>query len=82
MDGKEQSTGSPVDVALHGLTIEGDAISFYIWRGTGQPVKLIVKGTRVGDSIHFAVVSGPTHFIFDPGTEVKEVRFEAEAVRE
>ena len=56
----DAGTGSPVNTEILGGAAEGDTITFYIWGGTDQPVKMFYKGILSGDdSIEFTVTGGP-----------------------
>ena len=56
----DAGTGSPVNTEILGGVVEGDAITFYVWSGTDQPVKTIYKGILSGDdTIEFTVTGGP-----------------------
>jgi len=78
----EVSTGSPVDTSLHDARIEGDAVTFYVWRGTDHPAKQFFRGTIVEDSIHFTVSGGPSYTIADPTAQSQVKPIEVIAVRE
>ncbi|WP_263418250.1 hypothetical protein [Terriglobus albidus] len=39
--------------------VDGDTISFYVWRGSDQPAKQYYKGTMTEDEIQFTVTGGP-----------------------
>jgi hypothetical protein len=57
----DAGTGSPVNTEILGGVAEGDTISFYVWSGTDQPVKIIYKGTASGeDAIEFTITGGPS----------------------
>jgi len=52
-------TASPVNSEIFGAKVEGDTLSFYVWRGTDKPVKQFYKGVMSGDDINFTVTGGP-----------------------
>jgi hypothetical protein len=53
-------TTSPLNEEIWGGKVEGDALSFYVWVGTDQPVKTMYAGTlsASGDEITFTVTRG------------------------
>ena len=59
-------TGSPVNTEIFGGKVEGDTITFYVWRGTDKPAKQFYKGVMHGDEIDFTVTGGPAPTIVPP----------------
>jgi hypothetical protein len=56
----DAGTGSPVNTEILGGVVEGETLTFYVWSGTDQPVKMIYKGVMSGeDTIEFTVSKGP-----------------------
>ena len=53
------STGSPQSNEIFDAKIEGNILSFYVWRGTDQPAKQMYKGVISDDQIEFTVTGGP-----------------------
>ena len=53
-------TNSPVNEEIWDGKVEGDTLSFYVWRGTDQPMKTNYRGTMSasGDEIVFTVNRG------------------------
>jgi hypothetical protein len=56
----DMSSGSPVYTEVLDAKVEGDTVSFYIWRGSDEPQKWFFKGTLSGtDEIVFQVTHDP-----------------------
>jgi hypothetical protein len=57
----EAATGSPVNTEILGGKVEGDVLSFYVWRGQDQPVKVTYRGTMAasGEEISFTITGLP-----------------------
>jgi hypothetical protein len=55
----EISTGAPSSNEIVDGKVEGSTVSFYIWRGTDQPVKHLYKGIISGDQIRFTITMPP-----------------------
>ena len=49
------STGSPDNTDVLGGKVAGDAISFYLWTGFDQSVKVRYQGTLAGDTLVLTV---------------------------
>ena len=54
------STGSPQSNEIFDAKVEGNTLSFYVWRGTDQPAKQMYKGVVSEDEIQFTVTGGPS----------------------
>src|SRR5690349_1524531 len=52
------STGSPQLNEIFDAKLEGNTLSFYVWRGTDQPAKQMYKGVISDDEIQFTVTGG------------------------
>jgi hypothetical protein len=55
----DAGTGSALSSEIFDPKVEGDTISFYVWRGTDKPAKQFYKGTMSGDQIDFTITGGP-----------------------
>jgi len=44
---------------IYGAKVEGDTITFYVWRGSDKPAKQFYKGVMNGEEINFTVTGGP-----------------------
>ena len=55
--GNNPGTASPVHTDIYDGKVDGDTISFYVWRGSDQPWKENYKGTLAGDTISFTITS-------------------------
>lgn len=55
--GANPGTASPVHDDIYGGKVDGDTISFYVWRGSDRPWKENYKGTLSGDTISFTITS-------------------------
>ena len=53
--GVDFGSASPVNNAIWGGKIDGNTITFYVWRGNDRPWKQSYKGTLSGDRIVFTV---------------------------
>jgi hypothetical protein len=56
----DPGTSSPVNTEVLGGRVAGDALSFYVWTGTDQPVKAAYKGTMLpsGEEMILTVTGG------------------------
>ena len=54
-------SAAPVNNEIYDGKVEGDTLSFYVWRGTDQPYKTVYKGTlnAAGDEITFILTGMP-----------------------
>src|SRR5689334_22271038 len=52
-------SGSPTNTEIIDGKVDGNTVSFYVWRGSDQPVKQSYKGTIAGDQIKFTVSTPP-----------------------
>jgi hypothetical protein len=73
--------GSSVSTEIFGGKVEGDTITFYIWRGTDRPAKQFYKGVMIGDEINFTVTGGPAPAIVSPNASRSESAFQVTAKR-
>lgn len=55
----DPGTASPVNNEIWGGKVDGDTITFYVWRGSDKPWKQSYKGTLSGDQITFTVADAP-----------------------
>jgi len=55
----DAGSGSPLSNEVFDAKVDGDSISFYVWRGSDKPAKQYYKGTITGDEIQFTVTGGP-----------------------
>lgn len=53
-------SGSSVATEIFGGKVDGDTVTFYVWRGSDRPAKQFYKGVVHGDEIDFTVTGGPT----------------------
>ena len=62
-------SAAPVNNEIYDGKVEGDTLSFYVWRGTDQPYKTGYKGTlnAAGDEVTF-IVTGMPGRAGSPGT--------------
>lgn len=65
------SAGTPQTNEIFEPKVDGDSISFYVWRGSDHPVKIFYKGTLSGDEIDFTVTGSVTP---STATSVKAIR--------
>jgi len=56
----DAGTNSPVNNEIWGGKVAADTLSFYVWTGTDQPVKVSYRGTMSasGEEIVFTVTGG------------------------
>ena len=68
------SSASPVNNAVWGGKVDGNTITFYVWRGTDRPWKQSYKGTLSGHQIMFTITDAPhtTISFSGPTGETKE----------
>ncbi len=61
---------APVNNEIHDGKVDGQAVSFYVWRGNDRPAKAFYKGTlnARGDEIAFVVTGGPPPRFSPAGT--------------
>lgn len=55
----DPGTASPVNNEIWGGKVDGDTITFYVWRGSDKPWKQTYKGILSGDQITFTVTDAP-----------------------
>jgi hypothetical protein len=58
------SSGSPNNVDILGGKVNGDSVTFYVWEGRDQMVKMQYRGTLSGDDIKFTITGEPVNFDF------------------
>lgn len=54
-------SAAPVNNEIYDGKMEGQTLSFYVWRGADRPVRVYYKGAlnQAGDEIAFTVTGGP-----------------------
>lgn len=54
-------SAAPINNEVYDGKMEGQTLSFYVWRGADRPVRVYYKGTLnpAGDEIAFTVTGGP-----------------------
>jgi hypothetical protein len=57
-----EGSGSPASSEIWSGKVEGDTISFYIWTGRDQMVRMMYKGTMSGEQITFTVTGSPVNY--------------------
>jgi hypothetical protein len=55
----DSGTSAPVNTEIFEGKAEGASLTFYVWGGTDEPVKVVYKGTLTGDEIKFTVTGMP-----------------------
>src|SRR5690349_9898952 len=56
---RDFGSASPVNTAIWGGKVDGNTVTFYVWRGSDKPWKQTFKGSLNGDQIVFTVSDAP-----------------------
>jgi hypothetical protein len=80
----DAGTGSPVNGEIYDARVQGNTISFYVWRGSDMPAKLFFNGHLTdADEIEFHITGGPSRqgVGFKGVVNVPPVSMDVKAVR-